>query len=176
MFGWDWNYRSKNFSRIEKNLFNKMDNITPYVGFGLALVIPASQFIWPITKNAGANVVSRPPPAFFGVIWSIIVVIIGIVWYMVAQKAKGADADDRKIAWSVIGGLTLAIFFCLAWMAVYNKNKKFGVYIMWMLVATLIATALATVKLTVIAADLLVIPITWAIYASVMGMLEIQTK
>lgn len=146
----------------------------PFWGFLLGSTIPASQFVWPVGRGAGAVVKSRPPPWFFGIIWSIIVVIIGFVWYIVAKKQEAGSTDERRAATATLWGLGITVALCIMWMSVYSKNRKYGVFVMWPLVATLLATALTASRLSIIAADLLVIPIVWATYAAVLNMLEVE--
>jgi tryptophan-rich sensory protein len=147
----------------------------PYLGFILALLIPCSQFIWPIDKTAGITVKARPPPWFFGFIWSLIVGIIGVVWYIITKCLTSTTFENKLICYSTLAGLAVSISLCIAWMGVYSKDKKYGVFIMWALIGTLLMTALTALNISVLAADLLVIPITWAIFAAILNIIEVQS-
>ena len=122
----------------------------------------------------GAVVKSRPPPFFFGLIWSLIVIVLSVIWYYVAQPEK---PTSRHCCAHGLLGLTVAL--CLLWLWVYHRPRtgvRNAVYVMWALVGTLALLAAVVTRLDIKYSELLAVPIVWALYAAVMNMFAAQAE
>ena len=122
-------------------------------------------------SSDGELVKSRPPPAFFGLIWFVIVIILSVVWYHVVLLEK---RSWRRSCTHWLLALTVAL--CLLWLWVYHRphGVRYGVYVMWMLIGTLALLRAVAAPLHIKFSELLVVPIVWALYAAVMNMQAAQ--
>ena len=142
----------------------------------LPLLIIASQ-AWGSLRASpadGAVVRARPPPWFFGVVWTAVVVVLSAVWWAVCETAR--TKTNRPFITAAHSLLVATVALCLAWLAVYHApcGKTGGVYVLWMLVAVLAALGGSAVALRLPQGIALALPVTWAVYAAVMNMIEVQ--
>ena len=146
----------------------------------------AANYLWPSSSNDGKLVTSRPPPYFFGVAWTTIVIGLILSWLMLSTITLGYT---RYI---VHGMYILVIGLAVNWQYTYYQNnsnlqsKINGVYALWgTVLGSLMLTITSIILVTqiihktdnyylLLAPLLLSILCVWGIYASVMNMIEVQ--
>jgi tryptophan-rich sensory protein len=106
-----------------------------------------------------------PPPALFGIVWSILYVVIGLALALVVS------------AWGAYGrGLAIALFALhflgnLAWTPVFFGMQDLwgGLYVMGYVVVTLMAVVAAFWRVRRLAALLLLPYLAWVVFAGVLN-------
>lgn len=153
----------------------------------LIILLPSTilltNFIVPSGKNDGAIVKSRPEPWFFGLIWTTIVIGLSVSWWLLSNIIENKNHKN------IINILFVALIVAAnLWQYVYHEiGKKQGVWSLWItvfcgLALTLISSILICKNTNNISSIYLSIPIimsmvsVWAIYASVMNMIEVQEE
>lgn len=71
--------------------------------------------VYPVTEEIGSNVTFRPPGIVFAIVWPILLILLGISWFLRRKKGK-----IRNILY-VLLTILLSIWFIL-----YNTNKYYG--------------------------------------------------
>lgn len=106
-----------------------------------------------------------PPPMWFGIIWSILYVMIGLALAMVCS-AWGARG--RGLA---IGTFAVHFVFNLAWTPVFfgNQNIQGGLIVIGLVVATLLAVIWAFWRVRRAAALLLLPYFAWVLFATLLN-------
>ena len=117
-----------------------------------------------IGKNAGSNVRFRPPAWFFGVIWPILFILVGVSWIYAV----------RKNSWNYLS-YSLLVGLLGLWIIIYGctKNKKAGV---WILILT-ICVGIMALCMGNLPSQLCLAPlIAWALLATLMNAAEVQNS
>ena len=138
----------------------------------VAIAVPwaifAASALWPSGPDDGASVEARPPPAVFGVMWTLIVLCLSgaWVWTILAEPGLGETA----VTGSVFVGL---VALGVVWQYVYHtRGVKQGAWVLWafVLMALAVYTMVANVHW---GAALLIVPaLAWSLYAGVMNVVE----
>ena len=133
-------------------------------GFGMSLLCP-------MTNTAGSEIPARPPGYVFGIVWTILYILIGASWVLASMKNTAAQPS----IW-VVGMLFFALCLLLsAWVYLYscNGNKKAALY-------TIPMAMLVTIWLLIILPDLsklLLAPlIVWLAFAFALNFYEVNTS
>ena len=106
-----------------------------------------------------------PPPAAFGIVWSILYVMIG---FSLALVASAWGAFGRGLA---VGLFALHFVFNMAWTAVFfgMQNMEGGLIVLGLGVVTLLPVIWAFFRVRPIAAYLLVPYFGWLCFASALN-------
>lgn len=75
-----------------------------------SLLIFLTSLLFPL-KNAGSEVPFRPPSYVFAIVWSILLIMLGISWYF------------NTTHWYLY--LTITLLLCL-WIIIYKYSKLFS--------------------------------------------------
>jgi translocator protein len=115
-----------------------------------------------IGKNTGSNVKFRPPAWFFGVIWPILFILLGISWIYSVRENK----------WNYLV-YSLLISMLGLWIIIYGcvKSKKGGV---WILVFTICIAIIAMCTGNLSSRLCLAPLLAWAFFATLMNTSEVQ--
>lgn len=76
-----------------------------------------TNLIFKIDRDTANKVKARPPSWAFGVVWSLLYILVGISWYRIKNNQL-----------SNILYISLLFLLCL-WIAVYKYNKRYALYI-----------------------------------------------
>lgn len=106
-----------------------------------------------------------PPPAAFGIVWSILYVMIGIALALVCSSW---GARGRGVA---IGIFAVHFLFNLAWTPVFfgNQNIEGGLIVISIVLLTLLAVIVAFWKVRKLAALLLLPYLAWVGFATLLN-------
>ena len=126
-----------------------------------------------VGSDAGSAVAARPPPAAFGVAWSLLYAMIGASWIASVR----VDRSDRLA--SDVMYASLSAMLC-AWIVVYSRQtKEARRYAVWVLVACLAVAnsvwAVASHR-SPVAGGLLGPLIAWLVFATLMNFTEVQIE
>lgn len=131
------------------------------------IVIPAllggiTSMFCKVSKSSGQNVLIRPPPKVFGIVWPILYLLLGYSWFLESTNSL-----------SFIFYLILNFLLCL-WIVYYSclKNNVLSVYI---LVLSILFTLLAYTSATNIISKLTILPLlAWLILAYSLNVIEVE--
>lgn len=101
---------------VEQTTCKKCFNISQYfllIVPLLAVYLPTVAY--PVTNEIGSNVPFRPPGYVFAIVWPILLILLGISWFLV----RGGG----KIVNSVY---TLLVILLGIWFILYDNNKYLG--------------------------------------------------
>lgn len=106
-----------------------------------------------------------PPPALFGIVWSVLYIMIG---FSVAIVASSWGAYGRGLA---LGLFAFHFLFNLAWTAVFfgSQNIMGGLIVLIGAVVTLLPVIFTFWRVRALAAYLLIPYLIWLIFASVLN-------
>lgn len=106
-----------------------------------------------------------PPPVWFGIVWSILYVMIGLA---LAIVCSAWGARGRGLA---IGIFAVHFIFNLAWTPVFfgNQNIQGGLIVIGLVVVTLLAVIWAFWRVRRAAALLLLPYLAWVLFATVLN-------
>ena len=125
-----------------------------YILFPLVLCF-ALQFVTPLSK-AGSRVKFRPPAASFGIIWTILFLMLGYAWSLNTDK-------------SLYYGITTALL--ALWILVYGMSSKLASWVLISVMASILSCiAVSNQKSKVLLSPLM----AWAIFATIMNTTEVQ--
>ena len=82
-------------------------------------------------KNAGKNIVGKPPEFMFGVIWSVLYLLLGASFNLTYND----EIDHEKKEW-IVSIYTCTFILLSFWPLIYNKISK--IYALWLLTLSLI--------------------------------------
>jgi len=115
-----------------------------------------------IGKDAGSNVKFRPPSWFFGVIWPILFILLGISWIYSVRENKWNYLTYSLLVATL--GLWIVIYGCV-------KSKKAGV---WILICCICLGIMALCMGNLTSRLCLAPLIAWALLATLMNAAEVQ--
>ena len=129
-----------------------MDNLKYFYFFFPIISVYIVSMIYPVGKNAGAQVSFRPPPYVFAIAWPILLLLMGYSWTL---------RPELSVLYFI---LTLLI---AGWCIVYNYSLKFAF-------GEIILTEIFTIFLIIYkfeqVSSLLLIPLAlWLAFASVLN-------
>jgi len=128
-----------------------------------------SQYLCNIGKNAGKNVLFRPPSWVFGIVWPVLFLLFGISWEIANKNC------DSKYLCMIIYSITCILLGL--WSIVYSDkcgNSKKGASLILLLV---IAAELASFSQGNNISKILITPlIAWSIFALIMNTTEVQNE
>ncbi len=120
------------------------------------------------TKNIGSNISFRPPPIVFALVWPILLILVGISWYL-----------HRDINMMInIAYITLCILLGL-WIILYKYSKLAGlidIIACLLLCLFLILYKLNVKKLSNISSYLLIPLVLWLSFASILNITDIYNS
>ena len=149
------------------------------------IVCFASSFLCKIKKNAGSNVIFRPPSWVFGIVWSILFILLGLS-FLIAKKSiilnptstevhTNFDIDPKTLHTITII-IYLGIILALAsWIIIYGCfNDK--IYAFWTFIPIFIFVLLGFCTGNKISKMLLCPLIAWLIFAMFLGSQELHNS
>jgi tryptophan-rich sensory protein len=154
------------------------------LGIVAAALVPLGIFsasaAWPVRPQDSDTVVGRPAPAVFGVMWVAIGIIIAFVGVVAAFRFDTVVLAILSVVFLLVAVVAVAwIYFN------YVKDDQISVQMMGCLVLlTVLAFTLCLNATTDIAQDesqmvtsaLLVLPVAWSIFATMLGMTKANKK
>ena len=149
---------------VEQTTCKKCFNISQYfllIVPMLAVYLPTVAY--PVTNAIGSNVPFRPPGYVFGIVWPILLILLGISWFIV--RAGG------KIVNTVY---TVLVILLGIWFILYDNNKYIGLAdIIVSLLLTLYLSFNNYKKFNKYSSITLVPLIIWLLFASVLNVAAI---
>jgi tryptophan-rich sensory protein len=101
----------------------------------------SASYLYPTDKNVGSSNPVTPPPWVFGVVWSILYILIGISWILMRKKKV-----DKKSRTFIIDSLFITLVILLfMWIYVANRLKKYTYAYYLIVIISTIAFILATI-------------------------------
>ena len=100
----DNNFKNKKIEKLEYTLL-----FIPI----FAVYLPT--IAYPVTEEIGNNVTFRPPGYVFAIVWPILLLLLGISWFV-----------RRKIGYFINSVYILLIVLLSIWFILYDNNKYFG--------------------------------------------------
>ena len=142
-----------------------MNNLVEYVLLFLPMIVCFStSSICRIGKDSGKSVSFRPPSWVFGVMWSILTLLLGLSWVLCYRN------DNKPLVHIIYSVLTI----CLAlWIVIYGcvGNK---IYALWTFIPLMAVCLMATVIGTV-TSKLLICPLFgWLLFAMFLAVNDIK--
>ena len=116
-----------------------------------------------IGKGSGSTVKSRPPSYVFGIVWSILYILIGISWVESRKNLKKFVVDFLYIL--------LILFLCL-WIFLYGckKNKKLAMY-------TILFSIMINIFILIYSKSYYLVPLLiWLLFALMLNSEEVNNS
>lgn len=115
-----------------------------------------------IDKSSGVNVKFRPPAKFFGIIWPILLTLIGVSWI--------ASSRVNKLNSIFYAFLVLSLIY---WILIYEceNKKREGA---WILAVSIMVSLMAMIVGNTSSRLTLAPVITWILFALIMNTTEVQ--
>ena len=118
---------------------------------------------FPITKDVGNNVSFRPPGYVFAIVWPILLILLGISWFV-----------RRNMGFFINSIYTLLVFLLSIWFVLYNSNKYYGFIDIIICFLISLYLFLYNIKKFNKYASLPLLPlIFWLIFASILNLASI---
>lgn len=148
----DNNFKNKIFEKLEYTLL-----FIPI----LAVYLPT--ITYPVTKEIGNNVSFRPPGYVFAIVWPILLLLLGISWFV-----------SRKMGYFINSVYILLIVLLSIWFILYTNNKYFGLIDIILCFLISLFLFFYNIKKFNKYASLPLLPlIFWLIFASILNMVSI---
>jgi tryptophan-rich sensory protein len=109
-------------------------------------------------KNTGKSLPATPPPYIFGIVWTMLYLLIGYSWYITRRIKPIFITDLLFIINTFLSIKWLLLFGCL-------NLKKYSLYCMILLIASTIILILYSFKYSLLGACLLVPYLSWLLFA-----------
>jgi tryptophan-rich sensory protein len=122
-----------------------------------------------VGNEAGVEVKARPPPIVFGIVWSILYVLIGISWMLL----RNCNCKNRN----VVDILYITLIILLnSWVVMYGckKNKKYALYVLP--ISILCNLILVMYGLNSISSYLLLPLLVWLNFAMLLNYTEVNME
>ena len=126
--------------------------------FGTAISV-VSLLLGKFQHNENINIPFRPPSYVFGIVWSILYVLVGIGWYL-----TNADLE-----------LTILTLYCCLWLFVYLylKYKKISALVLVLTALSSLNVIIQTMRHGGIEEGIIFIPLfIWLCFASYLNIYE----
>lgn len=149
---------------VEQTTCKKCFNISQYfLLFVPLLAVYLPTVAYPVTNAIGSNVPFRPPGYVFAIVWPILLILLGISWFIV--RAGG------KLVNSVY---TVLVILLGIWFILYDNNKYIGLAdIIVSLLLTLYLSFNNYKKFNKYSSITLIPLIIWLLFASVLNVAAI---
>lgn len=104
-----------------------------------------------------------PPSMVFGIVWTILYILMGIAAYRIYMKNK-KNSDDKGAYFFYL----VQLIFNLAWSFLFFTFRLYGISFIWtiILIVLVIITFIKFIKIDKIAGLLLIPYLIWLFYAS----------
>ena len=127
----------------------------------LAVYLPT--VFYPVTDEIGGNVPFRPPGYVFAIVWPILLLLLGISWFV--RRKKGMNINLIYILLTILLGI---------WFILYDNNKYIGlVDIVFCFFITLYLFFYDFKKFDKYASLTLIPLLIWLIFASILNIAAI---
>lgn len=137
----------------------------------ITLLIPmivcfSASFACKIKKDAGNNVIFRPPAAAFGIIWSILFILMGISWVIALRSSTVESRYNKKtLIYCVYGLLTISLAM---WIICYGCLDK-EIIALWTFIPSIILTTMCLLIGDTLSRLLMTPLFGWLIFALHLG-------
>lgn len=150
---------------IEKCNCDNFFNISQYSLFFLPmLAVYLPTVFYPVTDEIGGNVPFRPPGYVFAIVWPILLLLLGISWFV--RRKKGININLIYILLTILLGI---------WFILYDNNKYIGlVDIVFCFFITLYLFFYDFKKFDKYASLTLIPLLIWLIFASILNVAAIS--
>jgi hypothetical protein len=129
-----------------------------------------------VSSSDGASVSWRPAPSVFGIMWSIItVILIWIVWSMnIPVDHAMAQSTNVTVIWWLL--FFAYVSSCAWWIYAYDKLKKDGIapLIVCIMTSLMLCLVAYSDNRTSIYAVGLIVPFVWSCIALMMNIEEVR--
>tara|TARA_X000000368_G_C22447699_1_gene457585 strand:- start:4 stop:465 length:462 start_codon:yes stop_codon:yes gene_type:complete len=117
-----------------------------------------------IMGNSGRSVKFRPPGYIFGIVWSILYILVGLSWVLSNKDIKSIWIDILYVILSIVIVSWILFYSCLS-------LKKVGPFI----ILLSICFTIIIMNIVKLRGRLLLVPLlSWLLYALLMNTAEIQ--
>lgn len=118
------------------------------------------------TPQDGELVSWRPKPIIFAVVWSMLVLMMSLSWYLSLN-----DGSNKLINILFI----LVILGCILWQYEYHREKSRGVTVFIFILFSLVSLLVYLLGIGKLYSGILLIPLTiWIVIAMVMNIIEVD--
>ena len=129
--------------------------------------------LFPMPRNAGQDVASRPPRKWFSIVWTALYLMLGIFWFLQQQKH-----EQQNIVYLNVSVLLLLGLF-MTWQYLFSAGKKKGALaiLVGSVVAVTVIRDISPQKINGIPVKTLLVPLfVWLLYATVLSMFSLQEQ
>lgn len=148
-------------NNLKNKIFEKSQYVLLFIPM-LAVYLPT--IVYPVTEEIGINVSFRPPGYVFAIIWPILLLLLGISWFV-----------RRKIGYFINSVYILLIVLLSIWFILYANNKYYGLIdIIICFLITLFLFFYNIKKFNKYASLPLIPLLCWLIFASILNVASIN--
>ena len=148
-------------NNFKNKIFEKLEYALLFIPM-LAVYLPT--IVYPVTEEIGNNVSFRPPGYVFAIVWPILLLLLGISWFV-----------RRKMGYFINSIYILLIVLLSIWFILYTNNKYYGlVDIIICFLITLFLFFYNIKKFNKYASLPLLPLIFWLIFASILNIASIN--
>ncbi len=145
-------------------------NITNVIFFSLPTIasLITSAFC-PMTKEAGSTINARPPPIVFGIVWTILYILLGISWV----SSRNSQYMNKTIIDILYVSLIILLNF---WIVKYgcDKDKKGALYTIPFSILLTLILILYNLNTKTVSSYLLLPLFVWLMFAMMLNYTEVN--
>lgn len=152
---------------------NDKSNVFLFIIIFIPLILVTIPTLFIDMKNYGKDISFRPPPIVFSIVWPILLILLGISWYIfIISYTKNSH-------FFIIQTLFIILILLLAsWTIMYKYSKIGGlinIIISFCIVLYLIINLFLNKSVTAVTSSVLIIPLAgWLIFAGILNTLSIN--